>query len=365
MIEKKFEQHRQVFKAAPRECRGLADLYRLALAGAAMAAALTGSHSARANDSVAHIAAGGLVLARTDAIELQSEDLFVSASEIRVRYRFHNRTGADVTTLVAFPMPEVSAVSEENNFVVPEPDDATNFLGFETTVAGAPVRMQMEQKAYAVGIDRTQLLVEAGVPISPLDRDVAARLARLTPSQQAAFKQMGLIAFEDFDAGRGMERTVRPLWSVRTTYYWSQTFPANQDLYVEHRYKPSVGGAAQTMIGAEYASSDDVETYRKRYCISDRMIRDAKAMQKKRPGGGTTILSEQNLEYILTTGANWSGAIREFKLTVDGGAPENLVSFCMDGIRKVSSTRYEVTAQDFWPRRNLEILILKPIVLPE
>ena len=57
---------------------------------------------AAANDSVASMGAGGLVFQRTDGIEMRSEDLYVSAREIRVRYHFFNRTDRDIGTLVAF-----------------------------------------------------------------------------------------------------------------------------------------------------------------------------------------------------------------------------------------------------------------------
>jgi len=49
---------------------------------------------ALANDSTAELAAGGLVLTRTDAIEMRSEDLFISEEAVQVRYVFVNTSGA-------------------------------------------------------------------------------------------------------------------------------------------------------------------------------------------------------------------------------------------------------------------------------
>jgi hypothetical protein len=70
---------------------------------------------------------------------------------------------------------------------------------------------------------------------------------------------------------------------------------------------------------------------------------------------------QQNyLEYILMTGANWSGPMREFRLVVDKGAPENLLSFCGQGVRKISPTQFEVRASNFVPSANISLLILKP-----
>ena len=38
---------------------------------------------------------------------MQSEDLFISAKEIRVRYHFYNNSSSDIVTQVAFPMPDM------------------------------------------------------------------------------------------------------------------------------------------------------------------------------------------------------------------------------------------------------------------
>jgi hypothetical protein len=55
---------------------------------------------AHANDSSAELATGGLVFVKNNNIEMASEDLFISATEIRVRYRFINRSDKDVVTHV-------------------------------------------------------------------------------------------------------------------------------------------------------------------------------------------------------------------------------------------------------------------------
>ncbi len=52
--------------------------------------------------------------------------------------------------------------------------------------------------------------------------------------------------------------------------------------------------------------------------------------------------------------------IENFKLTIDKGSPDNLVSFCGKGVKKVGPTTFEMTARDFWPERDLDILILGP-----
>lgn len=316
--------------------------------------------AASANDSVAHLATGGLVLSRTDKIELKAEELFVSRQEIRVRYRFVNLTDADVTTLVAFPLPDVRAPSDMDNFVIPVPESASNFLAFETVVDGRKVAMEVEQRAIAVGVDRTEWLKDLSLPVAPHDPALPALLAALSDDTRRELREAGMIDDSGLTSSLPVSVAVRPLWTARTTYFWKQTFPAGRELLVEHRYKPSVGGAAQTSLGQDYLSAAGKRDYEERYCVDEAFIRAARRLLGRDASSSDVVVTESWIEYVLTTGANWAGSIREFTLTVDKGAPGNLVSFCMDGVRKISPTRFQVTREYFWPERDLEILILEP-----
>ena len=63
---------------------------------------------ALANDSTAELGTGGLILSRTDAVRMVKEDLFISEEKVTVDYVFRNVTDADVSTIVAFPMPDIA-----------------------------------------------------------------------------------------------------------------------------------------------------------------------------------------------------------------------------------------------------------------
>jgi hypothetical protein len=65
------------------------------------------SASRSANDTLAAIGVGGLVFQKSTDIEMLSEELFVSLDQIVVNYRFRNNASDDVTTVVAFPLPEI------------------------------------------------------------------------------------------------------------------------------------------------------------------------------------------------------------------------------------------------------------------
>lgn len=336
---------------------------RPALALVACVATVGSVAPALANDSVANLAAGGVVLSRTDQIEMQEEDLFVSSREVRVRYQFVNRTGKPVTTLVAFPLPQIRTPSDADNFIIPEPDDTRNFMGFATTVDGKPVEMEMEQRALATGVDRTDMLLRLSLPIAPQDPALPGLLARLPERTRRQLREIGMIDDSALESGLPIGLAVRPLWVANTTFYWKQVFPAKGEVVVEHRYRPSVGGAAQTSIGEDYQSAENKADYERRYCIDDRFVQAVKRMRRAGGGPSRVMITESWLEYVLTTGTNWAGSIAKFTLTVDKGEPGNLVSFCMDGARKISPTQFQVTKEHFWPQRELEILILKPFPL--
>ena len=68
--------------------------------------------------------------------------------------------------------------------------------------------------------------------------------------------------------------------------------------------------------------------------------------------------SEERIDYILRTGANWSGPIGQFHLTVDKGNPTSLVSFCGQNVKKTGDTKFEMSKTNFSPDGDLAVLIL-------
>jgi hypothetical protein len=91
----------------------------------------------------------------------------------------------------------------------------------------------------------------------------------------------------------------------------------------------------------------------RRYCIDRDFLGTVSGSPHK-------AWEQHYLEYILVTGANWAGPIGQVRLIVDKGSPDNLVSFCGRGVRKISPTQFEMRASRFVPTSNLAILILTP-----
>ena len=81
----------------------------------------------------------------------------------------------------------------------------------------------------------------------------------------------------------------------------------------------------------------------------------------KRAGNGapnTSMVQERRINYVLKTGANWAGPIRSFKLTIDPGASDRLVSFCPGSLKPTAPNALEFSATDFKPESDLKILIV-------
>jgi len=67
----------------------------------------------------------------------------------------------------------------------------------------------------------------------------------------------------------------------------------------------------------------------------------------------------QRISYVLTTGATWAGPIAasDFRLVVDKGAPDSLVSFVPQGSRRSLPSRFEWRQTNFTPTADLHVLI--------
>ncbi len=315
---------------------------------AAVLAAFVLAAPATANDTVASMGAGGLVFQRTDGIEMRSEDLYVSAREIRVLYRFFNLTENDIATLVAFPMPDLLG-GIEGDVAIEDPLR----MPFTTTVNGRRVATNVEQKAVLNGVDHSDMLRGLGLPLSPRGEATRLALSTLPRPQIDMLIEMEMVEDRSRSEAGVHQPDLLPMWTLKTTHYWTQVFPARRELTVRHRYAPAVGGSAGSVFGDAIADSEHANQQAARYCTDDAFHAGARRMRSR-----GLHLSETWVDYILTTGANWARPIGDFRMTIDKGSSRNLISFCGEGVRKINPTRFEVRRRNYVPDRDLSVLIL-------
>jgi hypothetical protein len=319
-----------------------------------MAAAmmLGAAGAAWANDSTAALGAGGIVLTESADIRMASEDLFVSKDLIRVRYQFVNESRTPITTRVAFPLPEAN-MQELSDIDVGWPTEkGDNVMDFRVVVDGRAVKPELERKAFLKGQDVTAQLTRLGVPISPRPGDVSAAVQKLPASAKAELVRLKLAnVTPDF---------VEPFWVVKNTYHWPQTFPAGRPLAVEHTYKPIAGGSFFSALGY-FQDPRMLDKYYGDYCIDATtragLASRLKALQKR--DGDNAMMVQWTVDYVLTTGKNWKGPIGAFRLTLDKGKPDNIISFCLDGVRKTGPTTFVVERRNFEPEKDLSVMIFE------
>jgi hypothetical protein len=336
---------------------------------------LTGS--ALANDSTAELGTGGLDFVYNDNVEMRSENLFVSTDQIRVTYHFFNKSDQPVTNLVAFPMPDVTIADQDTNIAVPT-EEPVNFLAFSTQANGQKVTTEVEQKAFAKGLDRTAMLQGLGIPLAPQLKATYDLLDALPHDKWDELVNLGItevVEYGNTPDGK-MQQHLEPRWTLKTTYYWQQTFLAQQELVIEHQYKPSVGSSAGTRMGMPAYTGGDAQIaadqkkelaeYATKYCTDAGFIAAATRMvEAANKAKNNSYVSEQRVDYILKTGANWAGPIAAFTLTIDKGKPDNLVSFCANGVKKLSPTQVQVHYTNFTPTSDLAILVLTTSVMQQ
>jgi hypothetical protein len=331
----------------------------------AMACALTLSillaGGAFANDGYAELGIGGLVLKNTEAISMDKEDLFISAEQIRVDYVMTNSTNKEVEALVMFPLPDI-VLPDHYDSVDGFPDFATQ-LKFETKIDGKPFPIVLQQRAVVGEVDITDALLKAGLPLNGITDDFAKLVFALPMRVRKDLIKLGALERLTDEAGNEIpypsDYAISPRWSVRSIMTRKQVFAAGKSVKVSHRYVPVAGGSVGGNLNPEFRKEDSTKETVAKYCIEDswfaafdRQIKNRATPESAAPYG------EEWVKYILKSGSTWKGPIKDFRLVIDKGNPETMVSFCGEGVKKISATQFEVRKTNFEPQKDLEVFFV-------
>ena len=330
---------------------------------------------AQANDGFGGLSATGLTFGQTEAIAMEEEDLFISRDAVRVAYVFRNLTDADVTGEVIFPLPPISLTYLLNtDYNLPEDAGRADLVNFRAVVDGVEVPVSIDRIAVieppweegrplaeqydAPGEDVTQAMLRHGLPMVP---DVDAVLEALQARDSAQLRAMvddGLL--ETFsDAPELTADDVMPLWSIVLRYHWTQTFPAGQVLRISHSYDNRPPGGI--FVWQDPPEVEWLAGLQAQYCIDAGTSRALAAQLAGSEADGMVTGTAWHLGYVLRTANSWAGPIGRFRLTLDKGSEDHLLSFCAEGVRKTGPTTFEVERHDFTPTSDLEILIVAPM----
>lgn len=323
-----------------------------------------------ANDGFGGLSAIGLQFAKTEKVRMVREDLFLSPERVEVRYLFHNDGPQPVQGEIIFPLPPISLSGLGNaDFALDGRQLASdNPVNFTLHIDGKAQPVQVERIAVieppyeegrkaslnydSPGKDVTALLKEHAIPLSLAHEQVTAHLSRLPQTTLKRLQELQLV--EVYEGEPPL-----PLWSIILRYHWPQSFAAGQDLRIEHSYNPAPPGG----IFVWPADQKEIDPYQQQlirdYCI-DESTRRGLVKRLHAPGKGDMAGTGMAvfLDYVLTTANTWKGPIGTFHLTIDKGKPDNILSLCIDGLRKTGPTRFEMEQSNFTPHRDLRLMIV-------
>lgn len=304
-----------------------------------------------ANDSIARIAAGGLVFEQTNDIEMVSEHLEISTTEISVDYLFHNHSKQDVNALIAFPIPLREWDAEMF------PGNRFNPGSFYVHVNGKKMSTHFVREAIFDGVDITAKLRDIGLSESQIfefegcdyfNEEKGNNICNFTAKQVKALAELGI--HDD------------TLWNIQETFVWRQIFPGGADTKVAHVYTPAVGGyfSFSRLDNAPDKSSDkNIVSYMgntDEACVDEGTSRAIATQinQLHETGVNTVAVLISDVEYILGTGRNWRGPIRDFYLRVKKSLPDEVISLCFPGRpKKVNALTYEFHQKDYYPQNSV------------
>ncbi len=299
---------------------------------------LSGCASALANGAVSERKAGGLVFKKTDSIGIASEELFVSRQEIRVSYIYNSIAKTPQNLTISFPMPEIpldDGPDTEDALMNDRIADKRNYMNFKVRVDGQEIKARLIERALFKGKDISARLKRDSVPLLLAAHMQDEKIKPLPEAVKKALVNEGLFAYSE---GSGF---YSPNWSYQVLFEWEQAFKPGQTK-VDVSYRPIAGDTSD--YGDHYNTGAGV----RKYCV-DPAIRAA----IKKAGGRYEVAT---VGYVLKTARFWNGPIGKFRLVVDKEKPENLVAFCPASSKKISPTRFEWTAANFSPERDLEVV---------
>ncbi|MEW6531807.1 MAG: DUF4424 family protein [Thermodesulfobacteriota bacterium] len=314
-----------------------------------VAALLMQAAGASADDTTAAVAAGGIIFTKNEQIRMLEEVLEISRKIVRVRFRFLNESDKDIHTMVAFPLPPYGPAPYSSWLAAK--DIASTF---RVWVNGRSIKPLTSRRAVVGERDVTNKLREMGLSDNRIFDDChgpdwASKCEFTTDQKQA---------LENFDGEAGEF----PPWKVAVSLYWEQTFPAGNEIVVEHEYVPVLGGAYfpldREVLGHETYLSFMSDRSGASACLDEPTRRAIENRIKRYVAKATEegYLNVNHVEYILATGRNWKGPIGAFKLRIKKETPDQIASLCFPGKpEKVSPTVYEFVQNDYVPQDRLVV----------
>jgi hypothetical protein len=345
---------------------------------------------------------GGLVFKKNDAINMLSEDLFLSPELVRVSYTYENTTSEDVDILVAFPIPSPKRLN-------PEWDGHHSFeayiesLNFKTWVDNKPVdwwpyfgnSTPWGDKCRELWNQRNSIYDKEGYcfksrsgKIKFDNSDCNTSELVLNDNLKAKISSIQKLEKQYSCKVEPTIQSIDPYFEAEdyVSILRNQKFPAKSITKVVHEYKPDISvyvpmfsildmpDALNSLHilkekDEEFLDMREQQIVAELDCVNKKDALDIldgweKTLREKYPEGNFSHsdhwFSTRVLSYILKTGKNWNGRIGKFRMEVNTGNTEAIlrpssIDACFEGLRRVSNSTYIFEAEDYLPNSNISI----------
>lgn len=332
--------------------------------------------AAQANDTAGTTAAGGLNFIKNPNIALIREELTISPNTVKVSYLFQNKSNQDITTSMFFPLPPYKNQSVYGNWTQPtstqdQTENAASnpFTNFSVTADDATIQYKTLTRAIFNGQDITDKLIAAQIPTDPASIGPNVRIDdKIKPDWLAKARALKLT-----------DAKGKALWQKQTVYSWTQTFPAQQPILIEHEYTPATGKFFITLPTKSSLNSVVNDTANQIHSVfnlnidelqnsnifKNWLVRQIQAIKTPVNDANDTTQNQSqiyfyNVDYILTTANNWAGPIKNFTLKIvlpdNGAVAYNKFYGNQDVDIKNENKQLTFFIQNFKPEQNLNVL---------
>jgi hypothetical protein len=351
--------------------------------------------SARADEQLSELTHRGLDFSGAFAqsgLVVEAQDLSIGLQNIEIKYRIANPTSHPVETTLSLPLPDLDFSDPDAAYAIPAPDPA-NFVALTATIDGAPAPFALAQSARIDARDVTLALRRNNLALIPVG-GFLNQLAALAPEARTRLEKDGLIA--EIGATPAGDPLYSPRWQVRSVATRTLAIAANKTATIDLRFRASVGATQDTPLReplrSEKSLAREIDARRAAYCVDqaffggiDKIVAAAaprptplappadapsdplsppaptptppQPALRVFPEANVAQLAEQRIAFDLAAGAP-NQPIHDFRVSVDKGRPDRLVSFCGDNLKKISPTGFEMRKTEFTPIGVLKILLV-------
>lgn len=229
-------------------------------------------HAALAQSTLKVLATPGISTSHSNKLRLHELSLIISPELISVDYLLENPSEKDLTTVMSFTTPPITAGKQGNK---------QDFSDFSLFVDGD--RVVYKTSILATGFD---------------GKDVSKKLKELALSI-GSFRSWNNLSRSQQKKARstGLYRDKKPQFHFQKVYHWEQVFPKEKMVRLSHSYDPKVSEIDLNLV-------DHTALWKERL-----KVEELQTPEKAR-----------FVAYLLTKGPEWGKGIEELNLTVTGGA---------------------------------------------